>query len=204
VIASASQIGRLCLAVDLPLSLPTAPLYSFDAARQPVLALAAKLTLLRPWLREDAEQSALLAAWEATASGTAEVAFDEIAAAVKRAVRDVIDDLTEKKRESAETPSYTIDFAAEAHDNGEDGRKETLVRLRRLVEKYGVAPIVSYTRFRFGCTKWYSAIGAGKRTGITEPDALLLDIALRRINPAYKQIIRDRKAARKARKRAAK
>lgn len=201
-IAPQSQLGRLCRAASLPLAEPPAEtLYSFNRAHEGVIALVATLCTRRTYLREDAEQAALLAAWEATERGSIEVEFEVIAKSVRRAVRETIDDLTEKKREDAAPASYTIDFAAEAHDNGEDGRKETLVRLRRLAEKYGVAPIVSFTRFRYGCSKWYSAIGAGRRTGITEPDALLLDIALRRVNPAYRQIIRDRRAVRKERKR---
>lgn len=204
-IASKSQIGRLCSAAELPLALPTQPLYSFDAARDAALARAVALTASRPWLREDAEQAALLAAWEATSGGTREVEFDAIEAEVRRAVRDCIDDLTEKRREAAETPAYTVDYAALLDEKIAVERQgdamTTTQRLRRLVDKLGVEAIVQFTRYRYGSKVRFSARGAGAKCGVCETDARELDIVLRRVNPSYAAVIKSRRAARKRRRR---
>ena len=192
-----SQLGRLCRDAAAPLELPTQPLYSFDAAREAAVSLGRSLCCRRPHLLEDAEQTALLATWEATSRGTAEVEFEVIKKAVQRAIRELIGDCTERRREGGEPPPYSVDFPAllDAEAYTTTREKQTLQQLVRLAERYGTEAIVTFTRLRY-CTRirQFSSEGAGRRCGIGKADAKQLDLALRRVNPAYRAIIEKRRS----------
>lgn len=191
-----SHLGRLCGAVAAAEPLAD-PHYGWESGREAALKLAVTETARRPHLREDAEQTALLALWEATEKGTRELPFIEIKRAIQRALRDLISDCTEKRRKDAEPPPYTIDFPAllDPESYADTKTKSTLQKLIRITERYGVEAVVTFTRFRYlAKQRRFSAAGAGRRVGMQRSDAVALDKALRRINPAYQQVIEKRRS----------